>query len=177
MKIAQIEQSRTLMYQRLNKQIQFSSKLSGVSTELDLSNNYEVYKLFKEIEDMLKIFKLLDLKLDENNSLEYNSNALFEYSDLQSIYHNIIEQMTQGDQKYTRSVDYQQIAKLMNVERRCFNNIGCLWFAVGAYHEAALSFNKASLNYTDYENHLLQQLSRAQHMDYSQERLARVINY
>ena len=153
MKIAQITQSKYLKQTQDDNTMVFSERFRIQDTSADITNKYEIKLLFNEIEDMLRLFRIMNFKLSENNTVAYNNSAVYEYSDLISMYQRMINHIKNKIDKKSRRSYIKLLNKLKYLQSKCYNNIGCLWYAIGDFYEANTQFRQAL--------DLLQQLNKA----------------
>ena len=119
MKIAQVTHTKQQSFRRKYHNHTFSERLIITNNTIEQDDHYEINLLFKQIEDMLKLFKIMHFRLDENNSREYNNSAIFVYSDLVSMYSNMIFNIESTYNKHgTSNYERCMLYKLKDMERK-----------------------------------------------------------
>ena len=143
MKIAQITQSKHLEQILQDKTVAFSEKFRIHDTFSDINNKYEIKLLFNEIEDMLRLFRIMNFRLCETNSVSYNNGAVYEYSELINMYQRTINFFQNKDLKRSNKAYLKVLNNLKYLQSKCYNNIGCLWYAIEDFLEANIQFKQA----------------------------------
>lgn len=142
MKLAQNAQAKMMRNQSRNQKVKFSQRFYDRSKNLNSSENNDMDQLFLEVEDILKVMNLKNFKLTEENDKDYNREAIHEYIQVIEMYKGSIDKI-----KNSKGLpDMERNMKLYTVKsviKRCYNNLGCLMYALNDYQKANSYFDQA----------------------------------
>ena len=102
----------------------------------------EFQQLILKVENGLKVVRLKDFQLKENNSRQYNHTALLKYEEILNLYKKAEEDAV-SDQSITMSQTLLLRAKYKQAQRKWYNNMGCINHVLKDYSEARDWFEKA----------------------------------
>lgn len=144
MKIAQNTQTKVKRMQALGQKVEFSEPhvLLDIESTLDTKNEFQ--QLYIKIENILKVFRLKLFHFSEENTRQYNEAALLKYKEVLDLYKKGEEEIA-GDKSISVKQSWITKAKYKNVQRKWYNNMGWLYYALGDYAEAQKCFKQACI--------------------------------
>jgi hypothetical protein len=135
MKIALAGHVKIKRLQNEGQEVAFSETTSFIVNNQPTVVTSEFHQLFLKIENALKVIRLKGFFLKEENSRQYNHTALLKYEEILDLYRKAEDNIV-SNQKIPRRQAMVMKAKYINAQRKCYNNMGCLNYALGDYAEA-----------------------------------------